>query len=159
MENIYKILADLNISYEKYEHQAVFTCEEAGKYDMDIDAGKCKNLFLRNIKGDNHYLVVVEVNKRVDLKKLSETLKEDRLSFASDERLIKYLGLTSGAVSPFGLINDIGHEVNVIIDSEILKNDKLSFHPNINTASLVISVDDFKIFLNWSGNNYKFIII
>ena len=97
------------------EHR-VFTVEEAEQHWRGIDAVHCKNLFVRNKKGNAHYLVIVERSKSVGMKRLAGELGEDRLSFASPERLAKYLGLTPGAVSPFGIINDHEHLVTVVLD-------------------------------------------
>lgn len=157
MNDLYKILEQLKIDYEKYDHPAVFTIEEAEKYDHGIDAGKSKNLFLRNKKGDNHYLLIIESIKMTDLKKLASFLNENRLSFASPERLKEELGLTPGSVSPFGLINNADKSVKVIVDKGLLKYKKLGFHPNLNTATLVIKIDDFKKFLDWTGNNVIYV--
>lgn len=159
MKNIYDIFADLNIEYEKHDHPAVFTVEEAERYDRGIDAGKSKNLFLRNRKGNTHYLLVAESTRKIDLKKLSSLLNENGLSFASPERLSKYLGLTPGSVSPFGLINDTSKSVKVLIDKGLLKHAKLGYHPNVNTATLVIKTEDFKKFLTWTGNNVTYLEI
>jgi Ala-tRNA(Pro) deacylase len=155
--SIYKVLEELDIDYEKHEHPAVFTVEEAQKHDRGIDAGKTKNLFLRNKKGDKHYLLVVESTKKADLKKLARDLKENNLGFASPERLHKHLGLTPGSVSPFGLINDTKNHVHVLIDRELLTFKKLGFHPNINTATLAIRTEKFIKFLDWTGNLVSFI--
>ena len=73
--------------------------------------------------------------------------------------IIGYLGLTPGSVSPFGLINDTSRSVQVIIDNELLKYGKVAFHPNINTATLAISIEDFKKFLDWTGNNIIYLDI
>src|SRR5262245_20000643 len=113
---VYAALDALAIGYERYEHPAVFTAEDASKYWDPIDGTQCKNLFLRNKKGDRHYLVVVEISKRVDLKDLVKLVSDDRLSFGSSERLMEQLGLTPGSVSPFGLINDARGSVRVLID-------------------------------------------
>ena len=156
MANIFEVLQELNIDYEEHKHPAVYTCEEADKFYSNIQGGKSKNLFLRNKKGDKHYLVMVKSSKKVDLKRLGTRLNESKLGFASPERLMKYLGLTSGAVSPFGLINDTNNEVEVIVDEDLMKSNKLHFHPNVNTATLVISRDDFRRFLEWTGNTIKY---
>ena len=155
MNDIYKTLKDLKIKFVQHDHPPLYTCEQAEKYYVDIKGGKSKNLFLRN--GNKHYLVVVESHKSVDLKSLAKSLDEKNLSFASPERLEKRLGLTPGAVSPFGLINDKKKEVVVIADSGLFEHKKLHFHPNINTATLQISSEDFKKFLSWTSNNIKFI--
>jgi Ala-tRNA(Pro) deacylase len=159
MKNIYDFLAVHGIKYEKHEHPAVFTVKESEKYDLKFDCGKTKNLFLRNKKGDRHYLIVLESSKRADINKLSTLLSESRFSFASPERMNKYLGLTPGSVSPFGLINDILKEVTAVIDKDLLKHEKLGFHPNINTATLAITKDDFKKFLDSTGNKIVYLEI
>lgn len=157
MKDIYHILDQLNISYEKYEHPSVYTVEEAQQYDRGIDAGKSKNLFLRNKKGDTHYLVVAESSRKVDIKELEELTGEKNLSFASPERLLTHLGLTPGSVSPFGLINNTDKSVRVLIDQRLLAYNKLAYHPNVNTATLVISKDDFIKFLEWTGNQVTYV--
>lgn len=159
MRDVYEVLDGLNIEYIKREHPAVFTCEEADEFYKDLDGGHSKNLFLRNRKGDKHYLVVIESSKTVDLKALERSLEESKLSFASEERLMKYLGLSKGSVSPFGLINDLENEVEVLIDEDLLKYDKLHYHPNVNTATLEINRDDFKRFLDNCGNFVRFLQI
>lgn len=156
MPDIYEVLTALDIPYEKHEHPAVFTVEESMQYDRGLDAGKSKNLFLRNKKGDTHYLIVVEAERRVDLKHVGELLGAGRLSFASAERMQKYLGLTPGSVSPFGLINDTDHEVKVIVDEGLMQHEKVAFHPNVNTATLVISREDFRKFLERMGNSVTY---
>lgn len=152
MQDIYQILDDIGIKYDKREHPAVFTCEQADRYYDESMGGKSKNLLLRNRKGDVHYLVVLQSDKKLDLKKLETLFGESKLSFASEERLMKHLGLTPGSVSPFGLINDAEKAVKVVIDNDLWTYPKLHFHPNTNTASLVIATEDFKKFLDWCGN-------
>lgn len=152
MNNIYQVLENLKIEFKKYEHPAVYTVNEAAGCEVDEKAAKTKNLFLRNKKGDRFYLVVVEANKRLDLKKLAESLEEGKFSFATPERLKEYLGLTPGSVSPFGLINDQEKTVRVVVDKELLEKETVGFHPNINTATLVIKTSDFKKFLEAMGN-------
>lgn len=152
MKNIYHVLADFKISYEKYEHPAVFTVAEAHEQDRNIPGGKTKNLFLRNKKADKYYLVVVESTKRIDLKKLAIELGESKFSFGSPDKLKELLNLKPGSVSPFGLINDHKKILNVVIDNDLLMYEKVGFHPNLNTATLVISVVDFQKFLSCSQN-------
>lgn len=151
MNTIYSVLQNLNINFVEHKHPPLFTCEDAEQYYGKMLGGKSKNLFLRNRKGNQQYLVIVESNKMLDLKQLSETLKETRLNFASPERLLKYLGLTPGSVTPFGLMNDIHKEIIVVIDNDLWQYNQVNFHPNINTATLELSTSDFKKFLQWSG--------
>jgi Ala-tRNA(Pro) deacylase len=144
------VLKELDINFTEYKHPAVLTCEEAEKYNKG--GAKIKNLFLRNKKGNKHFLVIVEASKNIDLKSLGESIGENKLGFASEERLMQYLNLKTGAVSPFGLINDKNREVIVALDKDLLNYKKLNFHPNVNTATLQISKDDFLKFIEWCGN-------
>jgi Ala-tRNA(Pro) deacylase len=144
---VYRALDALGITYEKYEHPPVFTAEEAAVHWADISAKAVKNLFLRNKKGDRHYLVIVGIEKHVDLRTLVKIVGDDRLSFGSPDRLMARLGLTPGSVSPFGLINDANGTVRVILDADLREAERLIFHPNDNTASVTISLPDFERFL------------
>lgn len=154
---VYAALDALGIRYDRHEHPAVFTADDASKYWDPIDAVQCKNLFLRNKKGDKHYLVVVEIGKRVDLKDLVKLVGDDRLSFGSPDRLAAELGLTPGSVSPFGLINDPDGSVRVLIDQDLRGAQRLIFHPNINTASVVVSWADLERFLASRRNSVRLV--
>lgn len=156
-QKVYDILDKLCISYDRHEHPPVFTVDQAEQYWGVITGAHCKNLFLRNKKGNRHYLVILESSKQADLKVLTSRLGEDRLSFASPERLLKHLGLGTGAVSPFGLINDMQKEVRVVIDEDLKKAERVNFHPNINTATVGINFDDFERFLAWCGNSIRYL--
>ena len=150
-------LEALGIPYESYEHPPVFTSEYVEKYWREIPATPVKNLFLRNKKGNRHYLVIVGVDKRVDLQQLVKVIGDDRLSFGSAERLMEKLGLTPGSVSPFGLIHPGSRDVVVIIDTDLRDAQKVLFHPNINTATLAISFADLEKFLATRGNRVRFL--
>ena len=145
-------LQDLGIAFTRHEHPAVATVEAATEHWAGIDATHCKNLFLRNQKGNRHYLVVLTASKKADLRAVADQIGDGKLSFASPERLMTHLGLTPGSVSPFGLINDRDHAVRVVLDRDFQTATRLAFHPNINTATLSISAADFKTFLGACGN-------
>jgi Ala-tRNA(Pro) deacylase len=154
---VYAALDALGISYERHEHPAVFTAADASQFWDPIPGVQCKNLFLRNKKGDRHYLVVLEISKRADLKDLVKIVGDDRLSFGSPERLMAKLGLTPGSVSPFGLIHDTEGSVRVLIDRDLKGAARLIFHPNINTASVVVSWADLEKFLGTRTNRVSMI--
>lgn len=154
---VYAALDALGIGYERYEHPPVFTSEDASKHWDPIPGTQCKNLFLRNKKGDRHYLVILEISKRADLKDLVKVVADDRLSFGSPDRLLAKLGLTPGSVSPFGLINDAEGSVRVIIDRDLRDKDRLIFHPNINTASVIVSWADLEKFLATRANPVRIV--
>src|SRR5512139_1791802 len=156
-EGVYRVLESLQIRYDRHEHPPVFTVEEATRHWADIDAAHCKNLFLRNKKGTIHYLVILEHTKQADLKQLAAKMGDDRLSFASPERLMAHLALTAGSVSPFGLINDREKRVQVAIDLDLKDVPRIAFHPNVNTATIVLEGDDFQRFLVWCGNPVRWI--
>ena len=154
---VYAALDALGIRYERHEHPAVFNIEDASKHWNPIAGVQCKNLFLRNKKGDTHYLVVVGIDKRVDLKDLVKVVGDDRLSFGSPERLMAALGLTPGSVSPFGLLNDADGSVRVLVDQDLRGAARLLFHPNINTATVVVSWVDLERFLATRANRVRLV--
>jgi Ala-tRNA(Pro) deacylase len=156
-QKVYEILDSLGISYARHEHPPVFTVEEAVQHWEGIAGAHCKNLFLRNKKGNRHYLLIIEHTKRADLRTLTQQLGEDRLSFASAERLMRYLGLEEGAVSPFGLINDSQKEVQVVIDKDLQEAEQVNFHPNVNTATVGIGFSGFEKFLAYCGNPVRYL--
>jgi Ala-tRNA(Pro) deacylase len=158
-KQVYATLDALGISYEVFEHPPVFTAEEAALHWAGIEGAKVKNLFLRNKKGDRHYLVMLEISKQADLRQLVKIVGDDRLSFGSAERLMTNLGVTPGSVSPFGLIHDATHGVRVIIDDDLRSAGRLIFHPNVNSASVAISGADFVRFLASRGNLVKWVQI
>lgn len=154
---LYCLLEELGIHFEYYEHPPAPTIEEAMKYWKDIEATHCKNLFFRNHKGNRHYLVLLEHTMQMDIHSIEKVLKQGKLSFASSDRMAKYLGVTPGSVTPYGLINDKENHVHVFIDKNLKNCSKISFHPCINTASIIVSMIDFLRFMDHTGNNREFI--
>ena len=158
--NLQRVLERLNalgIHYELEEHEAVFTIEAIIAHGLNAKGMIPVNLFLRDANGKRHFLVIHDGEIHTDLKKLREQIGCTRLSFGSDERLMKHLGLTKGSVSPFGLINNTNHDVEVIIDASIKNQSRLGFHPNTNTATVFISYDDFMKFIKDCGNPVKYV--
>jgi Ala-tRNA(Pro) deacylase len=149
-------LGELGIGFERHEHPPVATVDEAEQYWQGIDAAHCKNLFLRNQKGNRHYLVVLLRAKRADLRAVADQIGDGKLSFASPERLMAHLGLSPGSVSPFGLINNADRAVRVVIDRDLKFTTRVSFHPNVNTRTYVIATADFLRFLEVSGNPVQY---
>lgn len=158
-KEVYELLSRLDISYVRHDHIPVFTIEQANQLNLKILATRCKNLFLRNKKGNQHYLVIMEHLKLLDLRKLSSQIGSSALSLASEERLYNLLRLTPGSVSPFGLINDEGKKVTVLIDRNLRNSQSLSFHPNINTVTIEISFNDFEKYLRWCKNKVLYVEI
>jgi Ala-tRNA(Pro) deacylase len=150
-------LSSLGIDFERFRHPPAPTVEEAEKHWAGIDAAHCKNLFLRNQKGNRHYLVIIAHTKRADLRAVANQIGDGKLSFASPERLMTYLGVTPGSVSPAGLINDHQHHVRVFIDRDLKTAARISFHPNVNTATLTVSFSDFQRLLADCGNSVAYL--
>ena len=142
-QEIYNYLKEKNISYEVTNHKAVYNMEEASEIDIPYPNQDAKNLFVRDDKKKNYYLITVRGNKRVDLKEFSIKNNIRRLSFASKEDLMRIMKLIPGAVTPMGILNDENNIVKFYLDKEFLEEPKfLGVHPNDNTATIWIKTDD-----------------
>lgn len=146
-QRIYDVLDELGIKYEVVEHEPVFTMEDMDRLGLPQKGVLCKNLFLRDSKGKRHFLVTCDENKKIDLKSLARQLGTNNLSFASEERLEKYLGLKQGSVTPFGLINDENHAVEFFVDRDLTKCKSLGIHPLENSATVFLSYQSLAKFL------------
>jgi Ala-tRNA(Pro) deacylase len=156
---VYARLDRLGLAYARHEHPAIASAEAGEQYWSGIDAAHCKNLFMRNQKGNRHYLVILQYQKRADLRAVADQIGDGKLSFGSPDRLMKHLGVTPGSVSPFGLIHDADRAVRVAIDRDLKSSEKISFHPNINTATIVLAFDDFERYLQTCGNPVQYITV
>lgn len=148
-------LKENHIKYILHTHPAVFTVEEARIHCGFIPGMHCKNLFIKNVKGTEYYLVTVPSTKRLDFKKLQKLLNSSLLKFASEKDLHQYLGLGIGAVSPLGLANDSQKKVVYVIDKEVWNAEILSFHPNVNTESIEITKENFHKMIKFTGNRFQ----
>ncbi|WMC92361.1 prolyl-tRNA synthetase associated domain-containing protein [Kineothrix sp. MB12-C1] len=154
---VYDKLTALDIPFQTMEHPAVFTIEEMHALEFPPNARIAKNLFLRDAKGKRHFLLVVDSEQSVNLKQLENVLNCTKLSFASEERLQKYLGLTKGSVTPFGLLNDTDNHVEVFFDKKLQESDSVGVHPNDNTATVLITFDYLLKFIETSGHQVQII--
>ena len=150
-QEVKAFLEEKNIPFEWVEHKAVFTIEEMEELGLESMDEIAKNLFLRDQKGKRHFLVVVKGLKQVNLKELGEKLGT-KLSFASEERLEKYMGLTKGSVTPLGVLNDEACAVEVYMDEDLCKLERIGVHPNENTASVYLSPEDLLNIIREHGN-------
>ena len=156
-KKVYDYLQEAGIPYESYDHPEAPTVEIAKQHWRKDGSKHCKNLFFRNHKGNRHYLVVFDCDRDLAIRDLEQRLKQGKLSFASEQRMDRYLGLRPGSVTPFGLINDTENHVHLFLDANLQNEEKLSFHPNDNTATVVISQTGFRQFLDGCGNSYEFL--
>ncbi len=154
---VYDFLERHGIPFGHYDHPAAPDIVTAKKFWRDDGSVHCKNLFFRNHKGDRHYLVVFPCDRSLAIWELEQHLRQGKLSFASEKRMEKYLGLRPGSVSPFGLIHDAENHVHLFLDIRLRDAESLSFHPNDNTATVVVSAEGFRRYLAVCGNSYEFI--
>lgn len=145
-------LAELGISYEERQHEAVYSMAEMEAAAIDCLGPVCKNLFLKDDKGRQHFLVVLAEDKRADLKALAVQLGSRPLGFASEERLYKYLGLHKGEVTPLGILNDAERAVTVVLDRSLEGQPKIGAHPNDNRFTLWLSYEALCQVIQQHGN-------
>ncbi|MEG1972140.1 MAG: YbaK/EbsC family protein, partial [Oscillospiraceae bacterium] len=119
----------------------------------------CKNLFLRDAKGKNHFLMVMPAEKRADLVALAGKIDSTKLSFASAERLSKYLGVPQGSVSPFAVLNDSENDVTVVFDNDLKRTGIVGIHPNDNTASVWLPLTDLEEIIAEHGNKMVYVTL
>jgi len=150
-EEIYQYLTEQNISYEKNEHKAVLNMEELNSVELLYPEWSAKNLFVRDDKKRNYYLITVKGDKRVDLKAFRKQHGLRALSFASADDLFAIMRLLPGSVTPLGILNDAEHRVHFYLDSKFTGN-KIGVHPNDNTATVWMRADDLMQLIQKHGN-------
>jgi len=146
------LLDDLKISYDRYDHAPVNTCEEADAAVPNVDAVQTKNLFLRDKRGRRHLLLVTSCAQGVDLKAFCDQAGADHISFASPERLAKYLGVQPGSVTVLGLFVDSEHAVELYVDQDVWQTARWRCHPMINSSTLVLTRASIDVFLERTGH-------
>lgn len=145
-------LIALDISTTTVEHPPLFTVEDSKALRGELPGGHCKNLFLRNKKGDM-WLVVCPEDRELDLKDLGTRIGAGRVSFVNPDHLMTYLGVSPGAVTPFAAINDVTAEVQVVLDEKMLTETVLNFHPLVNDQTTAIAPEDLVRFLESVGHS------
>lgn len=145
-DDLFRRLDDLEIMHETHRHDPVFTVEEARRVRGNLPGCHTKNLFLRDKKG-RMWLFVCEQDRAVDLKAIADLIGAKHLSFGSPTRLMQYLGVIPGAVTPFAVVNDKSRHVQVVLDGPVLSEEPLNFHPLDNAMTTAIGSSDFLRFL------------
>lgn len=156
-QKVYDLLNELSVEFEILEHKPAFTVQQMDEVLPDTNAQVCKNLFLRDQKGKQHYLVVMPKDKTFNLKKFEESQGFKKMSFGSEKRLLKYLQVPSGSVSPFGLINDEENHVILYLDNDLKKCDFIGVHPNVNNITITFNLEGFNIYLDYLKNPIKWV--
>lgn len=159
-KKVYAALKCLGLPYEQFSHAAAYTMQDCAVLDERIDATHCKNLFLCNRQGTQYYLLLIRADKKFRTAEVSPQIGCARLSFGSAENLLCRLDLEPGAVSPMGLLNDVRREILLLVDEDLRSSESICFHPNVNTASIVLRTTDFfTVFLPFTGHPPQFVSI
>jgi Ala-tRNA(Pro) deacylase len=151
-EAVYRKLEEMGVPYEVRHHEAVFTIEEMEALGLPFQEDVVKNLFLRDDKGKEYYLVVLTKDKKSDLKALRHAIGSRPLSFASEERLEMVMGLGKGEVTPLGILNDREGRVVVVFDCDLCEKEKVAVHPNDNRATAWLRFRDLVRIVEENGN-------
>ena len=142
IRKVLDVLDNAGIRYRMVSHDPVYTIEEMERLHLDADAEIAKNLFLRDARGKRHFLVGTSA-----------------LSFASEDRLKRFLGLEKGAVTPLGILNDEARAVEVLFDRDLAGLPSLGVHPNRNTATVFLAFSDLESLIRSHGNSVSFVAI
>lgn len=152
-------LQNLGIEVTTVEHPPLFTVADSQGLRGEISGGHTKNLFLKD-KKDNFFLVTVEEDAVVDLKSIHQVIgAASRVSFGKPEKLLEYLGVIPGSVTVFGAINDRDHNVQVVIDADLMKYDVINGHPLTNEATTSIRREDLIAFLKSTGHEPRILAV
>lgn len=162
-KKVIDFLEKMNIPYDMIEHPAVYTIDEMDQLNINISNKEnneiVKNLFVRDDKKKNYYLIILQKDKQANFKEIRKALDSRPLTFASEEDLQKYMGLTKGSVSPFGILNDADCKVEIVFDKDILSFERIGVHPNDNTATVWLSPKDLENIIKSHGNSISYINI
>jgi Ala-tRNA(Pro) deacylase len=156
---VLEVLEGRGIPFEMEEHPAAHTIQEMMELGLSHPEWVCKNLFLRDARGRRHFLVTIRGDKHPDLAKLAEEMGSTKLSFASAERLMKYLGVEQGSVSPLCILNDREDAVEVFFDRDLRTQPLLGIHPNDNTATLYLSWETVRDIIRDHGSSFQEITV
>jgi Ala-tRNA(Pro) deacylase len=155
-QKVYNVLDKLNIPYTRDTHEACFTVEQAKEQGLNRPGINVKNLVIIDKKTGEHFMVILEDERRLDFKHFSKIAGwSNKATFASDEDIFSYLGVHIGSCSIFGIINDKKNHVTVVLEKAIGHADSdaiINFHPNVNTATISLTISNMFRFLEWAGN-------
>lgn len=155
---VYRMLSGLGIEFQRVDHEAVPTMEACRGIDQALGIEMCKNLFLTNAQKTKFYLLLMPGDKKFKTKDLSKQIQSARLSFAGEEYMKEYLDILPGAVSIMGLMNDTGHNVQLLIDCDIAREEYLGCHPCVNTSSIRVAMKDvLEKVLPYTGHTYQLV--
>ena len=157
-EDLFSRLEELGIETETHEHPPLFTVEQSRALRGEIPGGHCKNLFLKDKKGQVALVVALE-DAHIDLKTLGPRIGIGKVSFVKPDLLMELLGVEPGGVSPFGLINDVRQQVKVVLDERMMASELLNYHPLTNAATTTIAARDLVRFIKSCGHDPDIIAV
>ena len=160
-KRVYELLDRLGIAYERVDHEAAETMEACEEIDKFLaPAVICKNLFLCNTQKTKFYLLMIRGDKKFKTKEISSQIHSARLSFAPAEKMEEYLDILPGSVSVLGLMNDKEHQVQLLVDEDVLNAEYVGCHPCVNTSSLRLKTSDiFNTFLKEVSHDYITVVL
>lgn len=157
-QEIYDFIKSKNIWHEITEHKAVFNMNELSEIEVPYPEYDAKNLFVRDDKKRNYYLITVKGDKRVDLKEFRRQNNTRPLSFASEQELMSIMNLIAGSVTPLEMLNDKELKVAFYLDKDFLNGKQIiGIHPNENTATLWLKVEDLISIIKEHGNEVNIV--
>lgn len=156
-EKVYQVLDDLQITYEVVNHPPALTTEDADLFIEGKEGVRSKTMFLSDKKKRSFYLFILDEKKRLDMKTLGEVIHVKGLKLGSAEDLKEKMGLVFGVVSPFGLLNNLEHDIKIYLDKVLLQEEIITFHPNENDATVFLSMNDLFRFFDYLGYPYELI--
>lgn len=140
----YDLLDALGMEFYRVDHGVARTMADCTQADAALgeDTAICKNLFLRNSKGDQYYLLMLPGEKKFKTRDVAHQIGSTRLSFGDEGKMLEYLDILPGSLSVMGLMNDKEHRVQLIIDEDVLKNPYVGCHPCMSTSSIKIKTEE-----------------
>jgi len=159
-QKVYDIFKEIGVEYQLYRHEAIYTIAAAEELDKKLEVPIAKNLFLSTKHGTEYYMLTLMGHKKFNTGKISKQVGVPRMTFAGEEKMIEFLDIYPGSVTPLGLLNDDGHNVHFLIDSDLLKFEKISVHPCVNTATVVIKTKDLlEKILPYCSHDYREVFV
>ncbi len=152
-------LQELGITYDVVEHPPAFTTEQADSYIEGLEGVRTKSMFLTNKKKTQYYLLVMDDHKSLDMDDFKEQVGANRIRMASADSLAEKMQLLPGTVSPFGLLNNAEKDIHVYFDKDILSEEIMTFHPNINEKTIFIKTQDLFRFLEAIDFSYEILTL
>ena len=152
-QSICRLLETLRIPYRMVEHPATGAMEDLVAVEERLGVRICKNLFLCNRQKTVFYLLLIPADKRFKTSVVSKLIGSSRLSFGEEDKLYELLGVRPGSITPLGLVFDEAHQVNLLIDREVLALEEIGMHPLVNTARIAMKTDDLmKVYFPFTGH-------